>query len=342
MGAKIGSSWGVSAEDNTAEKRTHEARPGQRKECQEGLWYTSPASWPIRLSPAFHPSTRERRPFVWLERLLLLAFAFCVLVGIGALVVWWQLRSSEQPAIDADPLRSVRTEQISPALALRQLAGDLADGLAYQATQAGELETARAILTYDADLTTAGRAVRLPAIGAPLPGDWSSRWLRHRCTGLLIPAAILDTTLPPLERAQLLAQTAEGLAAVEQPAAALDAARQAQTIAAKTPDLLPAQRSQVFTVLRALAPQLGRCCVHPADRRSGAQSLLDACGHAGHYYNVNNRATRFPTIPLRRLQIQARQQAAALLAAKLAQESSAGCCCRMLPPQRYPDFLGRR
>ena len=70
----------------------------------------------------------------------------------------------------------------------------------------------------------------------------------------MIPAAILDTTLPPLERAQLLAQTAEGLAAVEQPAAALDAARQAQIIAAKTPDLLPAQRSQVFTVLRTLAP----------------------------------------------------------------------------------------
>ena len=111
-----------------------------------------------QISPA---STRERRPFVWLERLLLLAFLFCVLVGIGALVVWWQLRSDEPATIGADPLGSVRTEQISPALALRQLAGDLADGLAYQTTQAGELETARAILTYDADLTAAGRAVRL-------------------------------------------------------------------------------------------------------------------------------------------------------------------------------------
>ena len=50
--------------------------------------------------------------------------------------------------------------------------------------------------------------------------------------------------MSPLERAQLLVQTAKGMLAAGQLPGARDAATQAQLIATQTPDLLPAQRGQ--------------------------------------------------------------------------------------------------
>jgi hypothetical protein len=73
---------------------------------------------------------------------------------------------------------------------------------------------------------------------------------------LTTPTAVLDLTMTPLERAQLLVQTAKGLLAAGQVAGARDAALQAQRIAAQTPDLLPAQRSQIFSDLQAFADDL--------------------------------------------------------------------------------------
>jgi hypothetical protein len=73
---------------------------------------------------------------------------------------------------------------------------------------------------------------------------------------LTTPAAVLDLTMTPLERAQLLVQTAKGLVAAGQVAGAHDAAQQAQRIAAQTPDLLPAQRSLIFSDLQVIANDL--------------------------------------------------------------------------------------
>jgi hypothetical protein len=102
---------------------------------------------------AGEPLPKQPRPYIWLERLLLVAFAFCLLVGLTAFAVWWTLRNPDQPALGGDPLADVRTDQVLPQLALRQLAGDAADGLSVQALQAGQLEMARAILSYATDLS---------------------------------------------------------------------------------------------------------------------------------------------------------------------------------------------
>jgi hypothetical protein len=201
------------------------------------------------------PLANPRRRNVWLERLLLAAFILCLLVGLGALGIWWTLRDTHEPVLAGDSLAAVRIPLVLPQLALRQLAGDVPDGLAVQAMQAGEHETARAILTYDTGLSATARVARLAQLGKLYQeaGDTQAAAETYR---LVLPAALLDASLSSLERAQLLAQTAAGLLAAGQPVPALTAATQAQRVATQAPDLLPAQRKQVFDELRRLTVPL--------------------------------------------------------------------------------------
>lgn len=201
------------------------------------------------------PLAKPRPRNVWLERLLLAAFILCLLIGLSAFGIWWTLRDTNQPSFTDDPLSTLRTALILPQLALRQLAGDAPDGLAVQAMQAGQRETARAILTYDTELSATARVARLAQLGRLYQeaGDAQAAAETYR---LVLPSAALNAALPPLERAQLLVQSAAGLLAAGQPEAALTAAVQAQRIAAQTPDLLPAHRKQVFDDLQNLAGSL--------------------------------------------------------------------------------------
>jgi len=201
---------------------------------------------------AGEPLPKQPRPYIWLERLLLLAFAFCLLVGLTAFAVWWTLRNPQQPPLGGDPLAAVRTDQVLPQLALRQLAGDAADGLSVQALQAGQLETARAILSYATDLSPTAQAGRMAQLGRAYQeaGESPAAAQVYR---LMLPTAILDVTMSPLERAQLLVQAAKGMIAGGQLAGARSAATQAQLIATQTPELLPAQRGQIYAELKGLA-----------------------------------------------------------------------------------------
>ncbi len=201
---------------------------------------------------AGEPLPKQPRPYKWLERLLLLAFAFCLLVGLTAFAVWWTLRNPQQPALGGDPLAAVHTDQVLPQLALRQLAGDGADGLFLQAMQAGQLETARVILSYVTDMNPTAQAGRLAQLGRAYQeaGEGATAAQVYR---LMLPTAVLDVAMSPLERAQLLVQAAKGMIAGGQLAGARSAAIQAQLIATQTPDLLPAQRGQIYAELKGLA-----------------------------------------------------------------------------------------
>jgi hypothetical protein len=131
----------------------------------------------------------------------------------------------------------------------------VADGIAVQAIQAGELETARAILTYDTQMKPGARAARLAQLGRfyQEAGDAAAA---AQAQALAVPIAVLDLSVPPLDRARSLVQVAQGLLAAGQNTAALDAAVQAQRLATQTPDLLPAHRSQVLADLQELAADL--------------------------------------------------------------------------------------
>ncbi len=202
-------------------------------------------------------STESQRSRVWLERLLLAAFLFCLLIGLGALAIFLVVRNNAQPSLNADPLQLVRYNFIAPQIALRELSGDPAAALASQLLQAGRLETARAILTFAVDISPVERAARLTTLArAYLAANEPES--AGQVYALLVSTAILEDTIPILERVNLLTQSADGLFKAGFPAAAIDAAVQATRIAAQSPGLLPAQRSALFTELRSVVESLPR------------------------------------------------------------------------------------
>ena len=211
-----------------------------------------------------------QRPRLWLERLLLAAFVFCLFIGLVALAAFFVLRSDRQPVSNADPLQSVHAAAISPQIALRELSGDAKAGLAAQALQAGHLETARAILTFATAIPSVEHTARLAAlarayvnVGAPETAA--------QITTLVVAAAILDDALPVLERVNLLTQSSTLLFESGAAAEGADAAAQALRISAQAPGLLPAQRSGLFTDLReAIAP-----CADQTDTASALRARID-------------------------------------------------------------------
>ena len=262
------------------------------------------------------PLAKQRRPYIWLERLLLLAFAFCLLVGLTAFAVWWTLRNPQQPPLGGDPLAAVRTDQVLPQLALRQLAGDAADGLSVQAMQAGQLETARAILSYATDLSPTGQAGRLAQLGRAYQdaGEGPAAAQVYR---LMLPTAVLDVALSPLERAQLLVQAAKGMIAAGQLPGARDAATQAQLIATQTPELLPAQRGQIFAELKALAGSIKDSAFAAKVDDLARNPFLSPQGVLIPH-RIDTFGERLPYDDAITAAISARQQAATLLADRIA------------------------
>ena len=191
----------------------------------------------------------------WIESGLLFGFFLFFLLGIGALVAFLTLtRTLPQPA-PTSPLESLEPEKISAALAVQELAGDPAGALGYQALNAGELSSAHAIALFDTRQTgTARSAFNSQLARAFEEADTSSETsVTHNALRAL---AVLDPAIPPLERARLLTQAAEGFLAIDQPDAALDAAQQAMLVGAKAPDFLPAQREQIFQALQPVAAEL--------------------------------------------------------------------------------------
>lgn len=199
----------------------------------------------------------RRRRLRWLEGLLVVAFLFCLLIGLGALIIIWQVYYNADSSSQAmEPLSSLRSDRILPQLALRQLAGDPAEALASQALHAGEIETSRAILAFQGDLPNAARLPLLLQL-ARRYADAQQPQIAALLYGQARAVAILAPELGSLERSAALIQCSEGLLALSEEAAALDCANQAKRVAQQAPDLLPAQRSPLFDTLRRLAEPLG-------------------------------------------------------------------------------------
>jgi hypothetical protein len=213
--------------------------------------------WDSALDSSYTIEPVGRRRNRWLEITLLLGFLACLLIGLGALAIFWRLYTDQTPAVQLnDPLASVQPTLITPGLALAELAGDPTEALAYQAFHAGHLETARVILTF----TPAANSDSRLGLLLPLARQYLQVNDAAFATLLFYQAqalATLDDTLGSLERSQTLVQIADGLLAAGEREAALDVTIAALRVARQAPDLLPAQRSQLFTSIRPLADQLG-------------------------------------------------------------------------------------
>lgn len=197
------------------------------------------------------PRARRR----WLEVLLLAGFLLSVVAGLIALAVLWSLsqRPATPPAAAAFDL--LEPERVQPGLAVRALAGDPPAALAAQAIRAGELPTAAALLLFDAQTEGSARAALWRRLGQALQaqGEDAKAALAHR---QLLAAGKLDLELHSLERSQSLIQAADGFLAAGDLAAARAAATQARRVVAQSPDLLPAQRSQLLGTLKPVVAQL--------------------------------------------------------------------------------------
>lgn len=198
---------------------------------------------------------QRRQPWGCLERLLLVAFALCLAVGLGALYLLLAINRQPSSTFLDVPEKTMLVDKIVPQLAVRHLAGDNPDGLVQQSLQAGELATAQALLLFDntiAPITYASRWLEL----AQKEIDQQELLRAAQATVMAQRVALLDPTLQPLERVQLLTQAAKLYASAEQTSAALLAISQSATVAAQTPDLLPAQRSQLFSALQPILATL--------------------------------------------------------------------------------------
>lgn len=138
-----------------------------------------------------------------------------------------------------------------PALALMQLAGDPVEALAYQAINAGETETSRALTWIGLPQMAPARialllklATAATAEAQPAPAQALYQQVRA--------LAALDSALAPIERSQALLRTVSGLLELDERDTALDAAQQVLLIAKQAPDLLPAQRSQILRDLQSV------------------------------------------------------------------------------------------
>ncbi|MCC6457857.1 MAG: hypothetical protein IT328_23075 [Caldilineaceae bacterium] len=201
-----------------------------------------------------NPSPRRRH--VWLQLTLLIGFIFCLILGVGALSALFLLQTEPETPPGVSQLAALPTDQIAPHHALVQLTGDPSKALAYQALQAGELDLAYAITYFAVDLNDSDRLALWLQLGRRYlamqrMAQGTQAYANARAVVVLGPSLSFN------ERSQALLQIADELLKVNAIPQALDAAIQVKRLAEQTPDILPAQRSQIFETLRRLSTQLG-------------------------------------------------------------------------------------
>lgn len=200
------------------------------------------------------PAPSRRRRAGWLQTLLLIGFVICFALSALALTALWWL-TDNPTATQGSGALAITQGEIMPALALMELAGDPANALAYQALQAAQLETSRALTVFGLGAMPASRigltmqlAQRLQAIDHQ---EGAQQLYRHSRA-----LAILEPNLDPLARGEALIQVTAGFLALNQLEEASATAQQVKRIAMQTPDLLPAQRSELVRNLLALIAPL--------------------------------------------------------------------------------------
>lgn len=201
-----------------------------------------------------HLATDERGGKPWLEITLLSAFIVSLLIGLVALAAFLLYYDTSGSDLTDDPLTAFDAAQVSPGLALNALSGDSANALAYQALNAGELATAHALVLFDTQAIGSQRSGLMMQLARAYANDAEQAAQVYKLAQAL---AILDPTIPPIERNQNLVQVADGFFIAGQEEAASESAYQALTMAAQLPDLVPAQRADLFASLIPVAEELG-------------------------------------------------------------------------------------
>jgi hypothetical protein len=210
----------------------------------------------------------------WAQWLLFFGFFVSLLVGLVALAgLYWLESSQAVEPIARPPHGYLVPAGIPPHLALEQLAGAPEAPLVQQAINASQVDLAFATLSFDTRLASSQRSGLLLLMGRRFQ-QGGHREGAAQAYRLARTIGVLAPDLTALERGQVLVQSAEGLLLAGDVDSAFEAAVQAMLVAAQSPGLLPAQRSQI---LASLGPIFGRQDLHPAglDVALASQRLAD-------------------------------------------------------------------
>ncbi len=203
---------------------------------------------------SLHPVHTPRPKRRWLDLILILGFFICLVIGVAALVTLWTVSQPPGPLLNSSPFALLDPEHVAVGLAVRQLAGDSPTHLVMQATQAGELPTAAALLLYNTEANGSNRVSLWRQLAQRLgENEPAAAALAYK---QVLNLGVLDPALRSLERSQVLSQSAEGFLDNDDLPAARSAAAQALRAITQSPDLLPAQRSQLLTQLKPVVEKL--------------------------------------------------------------------------------------
>lgn len=202
---------------------------------------------------------QRRQPWGCLERLLLVAFALCLAVGLGArLFCFLAHQSSATFRFPDTPEKTMLVDKIVPQLAVRHLAGDNPDGLVQQSLQAGELATAQARSFF---LTT-----QLPPspmqplcwleLAAQKEIDQQELLRAAQATVMAQRVALLDPTLQPLEKVKIVDKLPSSMPVPSRPVLPCSLFHRAQPLPPKLPICCLPNAASSF--LR-YSPSLPRC-----------------------------------------------------------------------------------
>lgn len=189
----------------------------------------------------------------WLQFTLLLCFLTCLIVGFGSLAALIMLRNQDLPVAESRVLPSVNSARIAPDLALHELVGDPAGALALQAINAGEIETARAILAFDSAIAPTTKATLYQLLSRRVLEVESSfteqqeqvQEIQRQARALMLLSLKVDSSI----RAQVLINGVSDLLAVDAGEDALTSATHLLRFAEQMPELLPVQRRQMLEPL---------------------------------------------------------------------------------------------
>jgi hypothetical protein len=193
---------------------------------------------------------------------------FFLMVGVALLGVYFYLsRQSEAAPAWISPLESVDRQKVAPDLALLSLAGESDERVFRAALDAGEKETAYAVLAYSLLLPDNIRGGHWLLLAPYCMQDGGER--ATVCTQAALDLATLSPTLSDAARADLSLQAARGYADSGQEGPARMALAQVENIARYSLTLLPAQRRDILGKLLEAYRALG-----DDEAASSIQSLL--------------------------------------------------------------------
>ncbi|MEA3338095.1 MAG: hypothetical protein U9R25_19575 [Chloroflexota bacterium] len=198
-----------------------------------------------------------RRTRNWPIFILIGLLIFALVVGLVSIAAFFVLRDQQAEGWTwQDPTTAVDSTRVRPDIAVLTLLDEAPGTLIWEALEAGEPDTAYAILAYSSVLSDAERAGDLQALAKEFEtaGALDLVALAYQQMHTL---AALSPALPDITRAEASLAAAEGFLGLDMAETARPSLDQAETLARYSPLLAPVQRQEIARRLLRLYEEAG-------------------------------------------------------------------------------------